>query len=350
MREVPTPATGSGPGARRGLPRVLAGLVVSAVCIVLVLRAADPAQTAEVLATAQAPLVLLLVALVVGDVLLRSTRWHRLLRPVAPLPWATVVRFAWIGFLANSVLPARLGEVVRSVLLGRHAGISRTMVLGTVVVERVIDLVVLVSIAAAGVLIAGTRLVATELVVTGLALAGALVGGLVLLVVFRERLAGTRAAGIADRMPRIASLAARLADGLAVVRDRRAVGAAVLLSLAAWTVGALAWWVGAAALGMGLAPGDAILVMAVVSLSTAIPSGPGYVGSWELAAVAALGFLGVDASAALALALLVHGVVLGVTIVGGLGAAGLPALLARRHGRAADGTAAAEHAAEGGRA
>lgn len=348
MQESSGQADSSGTSRLRVVARSAAGIAVSLVSLVLVLRIAEPAETAAVLGAAQGPLVALVVALVAGDVLLRSTRWHRLLRPVAPLPWITVVRFAWIGFLANTVLPARLGEVVRSVLLGRHAGISRTMVLGTVVVERVIDLVVLVGLAAAGVLVAGTRLIAPELVVTGLALAALLVLGLVAVVVLRDRAGGTRLAGVVARLPRVAALAARLADGLAVVRDRRAVAAAVALSLAAWAVGAVAWWVGAAALGVALAPGDAVLVMAVVSLSTAIPSGPGYVGSWELAAVTALGFLGVDASTALAVALLVHGVVIGVTVTGGLVAIVLPALTGRRRGDAA--AAAADRAPEGGRA
>ncbi|MFO1539792.1 MAG: lysylphosphatidylglycerol synthase transmembrane domain-containing protein [Chloroflexota bacterium] len=339
------------PGSARGrtLVRAAGGVLVSVACIAVVLRTVDPAATAAALAAAQVPLVLLLVALVVGDVLIRSTRWHRLLQPVAALPWPTVVRFAWIGFLANAVLPARLGEVVRSVLLGRHAGISRTMVLGTVVVERVLDLLVLVALAAAGVLIAGTRLVPVELVVTGLALAAVLVVGLVAFVTLRERGAGRRVSGLAERAPRLAGLAARLADGLAVVRDRRAVGAAVVLSIAAWTVGAVAWWVGAAALGIALAPGDAILVMAAVSLSTAIPSGPGYIGSWELAAVAVLGLLGVDASAALALGLLVHGAVLGVTIAGGAAAAVLPTLLGRRHAPRPAEVRGAEPTVEAGR-
>lgn len=348
MHESSRGSAASGTPRLRLLARSAVGLAVSLVSVALVLRVAEPAETAAVLGAAQGPLVALVVALVAGDVLLRSTRWHRLLRPVAPLPWITVVRFAWIGFLANAVLPARLGEVVRSVLLGRHAGISRTMVLGTVVVERVIDLVVLVGLAAVGVLVAGTRSISTELVVTGVSLAALLVLGLVAVVALRERVAGTRLTGLVARMPRIAALAARLADGLAVVRDRRAVAAAVVLSLAAWAVGSVAWWVGAAALGVTLAPGDAVLVMAVVSLSTAIPSGPGYVGSWELAAVTALGFLGVDASTALAVALLVHGVVLGVTVAGGLVAIVLPALVGRRRGASA--APVADHAPEGGRA
>ena len=46
-----------------------------------------------------------------------------------------------VGYLANNILPARLGELVRSHYLGDREGISRASALGTVVVERVVDLV-----------------------------------------------------------------------------------------------------------------------------------------------------------------------------------------------------------------
>ena len=53
--------------------------------------------------------------------------------------------YTYIGYLANNVLPARLGELVRSHALGEGEGISRTTVLGTVVVERIVDTVIVVA-------------------------------------------------------------------------------------------------------------------------------------------------------------------------------------------------------------
>ena len=54
-----------------------------------------------------------------------------------------------VGYAANNVLPARLGELVRSHYLGDREGISRTTTLGTVVVERVVDTGMVVAIASA---------------------------------------------------------------------------------------------------------------------------------------------------------------------------------------------------------
>ena len=59
-------------------------------------------------------------------------------------PYRRVLGYTYIGYLANNILPARLGELVRSHALGEGEGISRTTVLGTVVVERIVDTVMVV--------------------------------------------------------------------------------------------------------------------------------------------------------------------------------------------------------------
>ena len=77
----------------------------------------------------------------------------------------------------------------------------------------------------------------------------------------------------------------------------------------------------AAALGVDLGFVEAALLVAGTSLATAIPSGPGYLGSFELAAVAILAALGVATETALGVAILVHGVILAVTSAAGAVAA-----------------------------
>ena len=69
-------------------------------------------------------------------------------RPDRAIPYRRVLGYTYIGYLANNVLPARLGELVRSHSLGEKEGVARTTVLGTVVVERVVDTVMVVAIAA----------------------------------------------------------------------------------------------------------------------------------------------------------------------------------------------------------
>ena len=78
------------------------------------------------------------------DIGARGARWQALLAPIAAVPYRRVLGYTYIGYLANNILPARLGELVRSHALGEGEGISRTTVLGTVVVERIVDTVMVV--------------------------------------------------------------------------------------------------------------------------------------------------------------------------------------------------------------
>ena len=75
------------------------------------------------------------------DLALRALRWQRLRRPIATVRYPPMLGYLLIGYLANNVLPARLGELVRSHYLGDREGISRASALGTVVVERVVVIV-----------------------------------------------------------------------------------------------------------------------------------------------------------------------------------------------------------------
>jgi uncharacterized membrane protein YbhN (UPF0104 family) len=92
---------------------------------------------------------------------------------------------------------------------------------------------------------------------------------------------------------------------------------AVALTLAAWVLDATVFWVAARSLGLELAPLGAMLVSAVAVLSTAVPTAPGYVGTYELAAVAAAGVAGITGESALALAVLVHVITLVPLSAGG---------------------------------
>ena len=116
-----------------------------------------------------------LVALHRRDVLLRAVRWQVLLAPWPRCRSGTTLGSLLVGYLANNVLPARLGEVIRSHDLGDRTGISRTTILGTIVVERVVDTVVVVSIAAVAILVMPVRGVVASAVLVGAALTALLV-------------------------------------------------------------------------------------------------------------------------------------------------------------------------------
>ncbi len=196
---------------------------------------------------------------------------------------------------------------------------SRTTALGTIVVERVIDFTVLVAVAAVSLVILGIRGDLSVAVSIGVAVAAVLVAGLVVALVGHRLPGFDRAERAAERYPRVRALAETFRAGLGVAGRPRTLLPAIGLSLVAWTLTTITFAAGAQAVGIELSWSQAALLAAGVNLVTAIPSGPGFVGTWELAAVRILALFGVSGDTAFAFALLVHVSTLAATT--GIGAA-----------------------------
>jgi uncharacterized protein (TIRG00374 family) len=301
----------------RGLGRAALGLLISVVALVLVIRNVDLQAAWESLRNANPAWVALLVLFVIGDVLLRAVRWRVLLAPVARLPFSPVLSSLLVGYLANNVLPARLGEIVRSHDLGERTGTSRSTILGTIVIERLVDTLVVVSIAALAILVLSVRGVVASAVLVGLALTALLLVAVAVGMVAHRLPGADRVRRWLERWPGIHRALVRLRAGLAVVGNVRTMLLAVVLTLASWSLTVLAFAAAAQAVGFEPTMGQAALLAAGTNLATAIPAAPGYIGTFELATVTIAASVGIPTDQALAFGVLVHVTVLLITSVGG---------------------------------
>ena len=304
--------------SRRAAARAVLGIGISVVASWLVLRSVDLAAAADTLRTANPVWIAVMFVTVCLDVGARGGRWKVLLTPIASIPYRRVLGYTYIGYLANNVLPARLGELVRSHSLGEKEGIARTTVLGTVVVERVVDTVVVVAIAAISVLVLSIRGVMTSAVLLGLAFASLLVIGLGIGVAAHRLPGAERVAAYVERWPRVVALGRMLRQGLAVVAHPRTVLGALVFSAIAWTASILTFLAAGQAVGIELTLAQGALLSSGVALATIVPSGPGYVGTFELTAVSICALFGIERDPAFAMALLVHVMILAVTSAGGI--------------------------------
>lgn len=304
------------------------GIAVSVVAVYLLLGSVDIGKAVEVLRGASPAWIGLMLVAVLIDVGARAARWRTLLAPIAVIPFRRVLGYTYQGYLANNVLPARLGELVRSHALGEGEGVSRTTVLGTVVVERIVDTVMVVAIAAVSVLVLSVRGALASGVLLGFAFVTLLVIALALGVAAHRLPGAERVTAFIERWPRVIELGRRLRDGLAVASRPRTMAGAVALSLVAWTASTITFLAGGQAVGIELTVAQGALIGSGVALASIVPSGPGYVGTFELTAVAIAEGLGIDRDAAFAMALLIHAAILLVTSVGGV--IGIVALRGRR--------------------
>ncbi len=225
---------------------------------------------------------------------LRALRWKPLLAPAYATPRFRP-RFAAtsIGFMANNLLPARVGEFARAYALSRLEPVRMSASFGSLVVERMFDGIVIVLFLLAALAwptfpdVSGRDFGTPALWI-----------GLLFLAVFVVMLAmvarpeqsvrwfeGTVARFIprSFRRPVVDALEAFL-EGIAAVRDWRLVLRAFAWSLVIWLSGALAFWVGMLAFDIHLPFVAAIFLQSIISLAVALPSAPGFFGVFEAAA------------------------------------------------------------------
>lgn len=286
------------------------GVALSLLCLGLALRNVEWAGVWASWRAARMDLLFLGTGLLVGSWIVAAFRWRLLLAGVAGLRARDTFAFILIGYLANTVLPLRLGDLARASLIGRkkNVGISRS--LGSIAIERLMDVLMLVALTLA--LMRVLEIPAPiQAGLTGMVAAG-LVGLVGLMTVSLNRKHLPRlTAFLAKVMPRrvadrALTLLGNFSSGADVLHRPAGFLAVVALSAGVWLsagMGTLAW-VTAFHLDVPWYAGFFVLVM--VNLGSAIPSSPGYIGVYHYLAMLALSLWTGDRSAALAYAIGTH--------------------------------------------
>ena len=282
--------------------RIAAGLLVSAVFIALTLSRVDLEQLGAAAQRVQPAVLLAAVAFIALETSLRAKRWHILLQPIQPIPYRSAIAYLCIGYLANAVLPARLGDLTRAYLAGGALGIARLGVLGTIFVERLTDgFFILFAVVVLGVLVVGGGSIAgTAAGLGALAVLGAAGAVGALLVARRAGVQRTRLGGV------IAGLLERLMVGTVALRSARGVAAVAGLTVAAFAVGVMTFSIVARATGVELTLAQAALATGAVGLSLAIPAAPASLGTFEFVGTTVLASFGASPESALITTFLVH--------------------------------------------
>ena len=254
---------------------------------------------------------------------LRAIRWHILLStgthiPVVATFWATAV-----GYLGNSFLPARAGEVIRAVLLARKTGTGSGFVLATALIERLADVCALIGIGLIVPLALHTHAGWLDQATGKIILLGVLCAGGLLFLPYVVR----RCPAWLARLPvparlrqRLVPLAADFLLGLVSLRNRQRAAGFALLTIVIWLVDATFGILMAKALYLSLSVPQALLLLVALGLSGALPSTPGAVGIYQFVAVHLLPPFGLTHDQALAYIIVYQGITyLTITFWGLLG-------------------------------
>lgn len=307
MTEAST-SSGSRAGGRR-LAFLAAGVALSAAGIWWVFRGVDPGSLVDsVHRVRPLPLLGSLAVYWLGLVVLRALLVRHLLSPVGRLGLFQAYRYICIGYLANNVLPLRAGEVVRSAAISRGAGIGFASVVGGLAVERMLDLALVAVLALAAIRVVPGL---PETVGTVAAGSAAVLGaGFAIMVVLarRQRNSAAAPAATTGRDPltlrgRLRALWLRFSAGFGAFGTTGGVLAAFGLMLAVWILALGMMMLRLWAFDLEPSPALALVVLASLGFGVAVPSAPGYVGTYHAAAAFALGLFGVEHQVAAAFGL-----------------------------------------------
>src|SRR5262249_53843688 len=266
---------------RRRSPLSLIGIVISIVALAGVVWWASK-QQAPTLPDSPTEILALLGAIVLYGLATcgRAERWERLMKDEGAKPKrADMYALTVVGYMGNNVLPARAGDAIRVVLAAPRADTSRRTVVGTLLAERLLDVVVLLVL----------------FVVVGWGLLGEVGGdsvGLIALIA----IVGISAVGVGWRIirknERLHGALAPIASATLGMRKAHHGLRLLAMTLVIWAIETAVWMSVGAAVGFHMNPIEGLYLVALASVFSMIPSGPAYAGTQDTAVALGVKALG----------------------------------------------------------
>lgn len=294
--------------------RIWISLLISLVFMALFFRRTDFGEMAAALTAANYLYVLPALVVYLVAVWLRAVRWHYLLRPLQSVSARALYPVVVIGYMANNLLPIRIGELVRAYLVGERERMSKTATLGTILVERLCDGIVLVTFLLT---IAAFTGMSSNLSRLALVMAVVFSAGLLLLIAVtaserrseRVARAALRALPLRFRHQGL-QLVLSLLSGLGSLRSPLVLTLVAAISTLSWVLEAAMYSLIGRAFGFALSFHVYLLVTAAANLAISVPSSQGGIGPFEFFAKETIVFFGVGAAAAQAYAIALHALLL----------------------------------------
>jgi uncharacterized protein (TIRG00374 family) len=301
--------------------QVAIGLGIAALFLWLALRTSVPANAADAIMHADARWLAAAVLLYAFDLALRVLRWRILLEHLVRIPYGSFARVLIVGYGVNVLLPARLGELFRVEYFKRMYDVPRAWGISSVLVERLLDGGAVIACLIAGLMLARSAVDEQLMLLC--------VGGSILFVTMFVGLALLSWLSRRTWLRRWAFARRHLGmirPALQVMGNRAfivAIGATlVIYALETAALGTVLM-----ALGVTLTLPLVLVVVGAASLSTLLPSAPGFIGTYQFAFAIALQHFGLDGALGVAAASLVQLSLFGPIVVGALAILALSARL-----------------------
>jgi uncharacterized protein (TIRG00374 family) len=313
-------------------PRVWIGFLITLVFLGLFFRSTDFGAIAEAFQQANYAIALASLPVYFLGIWIRTIRWQYLLRPVKRVSAARLYPVVLIGLMANNVLPARAGELVRAFILGQREQVKKAAALGTIAVDRLFDGLTLIPMLVIVAAVVGTNeafelgFIHYSLSLFGLALVMAVLFGLGLGALFvlafsetwRDRADALVMRVTPDRFQAsVEGLAHSFFEGLDALRNPVDLTFAWVMSTISWLLEATMYYMVGVAFHVDVGFQYFLLITAAANLAISVLASQGGVGPFELVTKHILIAAGAATANAEALAIGLHALVLlPVVIIG----------------------------------
>ena len=295
---------------QHAIGKVAAGTAVGAFCLWLALHKVEMSAVGAALEKFDSRW--LIPAFVVSLMIqvLRAWRWQIELSPLAAIPFRLMWQVVSVAYMMINVLPFRIGEPVRPLLLSWKTGLSIPAIVGNWVFEKMIDTAILL------ILLHVTLMMVDLPPWAHHASKGSFImfGSMVALVVgfwlrgeaFYDRTLARVLPEHACGKVRKVLVAARA--GLQILPDKKLVAKVFVVSLVLWLLPIFSSWILIQGFGFDVPMSAAFVIFVCVGLGTAVPNPPGMIGVFQIASVAALGLFGVSQPEAVAYGIVLNAV------------------------------------------
>ncbi len=290
--------------------RLIIGLTINLLLLWLVIRKVNFHEFLEAIATAQVKYLIPAFLLTLVVCIFRSIRWRLLFSQVKEIKTYNLFSVIMVGFLANNLLPARLGDVVMAYLIGKKEDISKSLALGTIFLDRVLDVLTLIVFLTGTIIINPFPIWVKRIAITGILLL--LFSALVIWLAVGKKDAFMRILQFCLKLlpssleTKIHRLFVNFIDGLSVVKKFSILLKTLAVSIIVWSTLSLGVYLLFLSFEFPLSLGAALAVLTIVNLGLIIPSAPGFAGTFQFFCVAALGLFHIRESQALGFAIIYH--------------------------------------------
>lgn len=303
------------------------GLAVTAVFVWLLIRGLDVADLGQAFGELSLPLLLLALMFLSAGYALRIVRWWWMLRVLEPSLPLKICFWPFLASIAvNNVLPFRAGDALRVFGFRRQLRSPAVRVLGTLIIERMFDLLALLGFFFIGLLGLPDGVFPETFIRVATWLAGFSVAGLLVIVLTMpwlgsiiERIAGLDFFARRNLSEVVTQHGSHFIGALGVVRSPGRLLGLLGLSIVTWGFEGAVFAALATALSAGVDAFGPWFAMGTGTLATLIPSSPGYVGTFDYSAAKGLAAYGADPAVSVAFALTVHAVLWLPLTAAGLG-------------------------------